>query len=93
MKKYIYTVWFRDNLSPVGDEDHEYPVCLVIEAENEEKAKEWCDELSQDFSKRNPANEVLNSKIEDIDSYKGSEISSAPFIKYGYKASDEEIGW
>jgi len=93
MIQYMYTVWLRDRLADKNEQDYEYPVCIIIEAENETLAKQWGDKLSSDFSNRYHENEILKSKIEDIDKYKNQELTSVPLIKYGYKATDEEIGW
>ena len=72
---------------------YEYPACIIIEAIDSIRAKEWGDKISSKFINENPENEILNSKIESIKEYKTSDTSSVPIIEYGYEPSDSEIGW
>ena len=89
----MYTVWFKDSKAELGDQDREYPVCFAIEAESGSLAKEWGDNLSKQFSRRNNNNEILYSIIEPFEAYKDNNLTNTPLIKYGYLATDDEIGW
>jgi|GEM_PF-2907652 len=89
----MYTVWFKDSKAEIVDQDREYPVCIAIEAESGNLAKEWGDKLSEQFSHRYKNTEILNSVIEPFESYEDCDLTSSPLIKYGYEATDEEIGW
>ena len=89
----MYTVWLEDSKAEIEDQDREYPVCIAIEAESSKLAKEWGDKLSEQFSQRNENTEILNSEIEPLESYEDSDLTFSPLIKYGYEATDEEIGW
>ncbi len=89
----MYTVWIKDHSDKMEEGGYEYPVCIIIEAIDSILAKEWGDKISLKFIKENPENETLNSKIESMEEYKTSDISSMPIIEYGYEPSDREIGW
>ena len=89
----MYTVWIKDHSDKMDNGGYEYPACIIIEAKNSISAKNWGDKLSSKFSKENPKNEILNSKIENLEAYDKSDISSVPIINYGYEATAHEIGW
>jgi hypothetical protein len=93
MNQFMYSVWIKDHSDKMEDDGYEYPACIIIEAIDSIHAKEWGDKISLKFTKDNPENEILYSKVENMEEYETSDISSVPIIKYGSEPSDREIGW
>ncbi len=91
MDNYLYVAWFRDNLLDSNDQDHEWCACINIKTDSQEKALEWGDYLSKQYSSRN-LNEMFFKSYIDLDLSAQSD-PSVPSIKYGQIASDKEIGW
>ncbi len=89
----MYTAWIRNNALPKEDQDYEWPACIIIESETEEKAANWGDHLSKQYCSRDEFAEFLYSKIEGFNKYSDCDLNSVPQIKFGYEASDDEIGW
>ena len=85
----LYTVWFRDPDALPEDEDYEWPACFILTAPTLDKALEWGNYLAIGFAKKSK-NLFLKSGIEKANETKTKDL---PIIKYGYYASDEEIGW
>ncbi|MBN2285051.1 MAG: hypothetical protein JXI43_01285 [Tissierellales bacterium] len=91
--EYLYTVWFKNKLLDPNDQDHEWPACIIIEAEDSKKATEWGDFLAKKYSNKIGTESYIHSSIEILNLEKDTELSSTPRIKYGYEATDNEIGW
>lgn len=89
----LYTAWFRNTLFRPDEQDHEWPACIVIDANTLEDAKAWGDHLAKQFSDRSPSEQFLHSVAKPIEDNADVDIQSTPRIKYGYNATDEEIGW
>ncbi|MBY0249309.1 MAG: hypothetical protein K2Q17_16740 [Nitrospiraceae bacterium] len=90
---YLYTAWFRDSLIHPEEQDYEWCACIVIDANTLEDAKTWGDHLARQFSGKSFSEQFLRSVTESTEGYADVDISSTPRIKYGYNATDEEIGW
>ncbi|MEP4051386.1 MAG: hypothetical protein ABJN22_03990 [Litorimonas sp.] len=84
---YEYSVWFRDQNSIPSDQDFEWVVCFIVEAESKEKAQLWGDELSKSYAIKNPNNFFLNSSVALANQ------SNLPIVGFGTKPSDKYIGW
>jgi len=91
---FLYTVWLRDNeAEPNEDQDYEWPACFIIEAASSSNARKWGDQLAISYCKRT-SNSFIESKIEDLKLFESNNnIVDAPRIKYGYEATDDELGW
>lgn len=92
LNEYMYTVWFRDHNADVEDQDYEFPVCIIIKAQNDVMAKEWGDKISKKYTRNNPENELLRSEISNLKDYSDSDLTNVPVINYGYEPTDQEIG-
>jgi hypothetical protein len=44
--RFEYVAWFRDERLPPDDEDDEWPAVFVIQAPDQDDAKEWGDRLA-----------------------------------------------
>lgn len=88
MTRYLYTVWFRSPMFPPGDQDHEWPACMLIDAPSESVAIEWGNHLASLYSSRSGeafvSSDVEASSEEDLD---------LPIVLAGVDATDAEIGW
>ncbi len=87
--RYLYVGWLRDDFFPPDDEDYEWPCCIYIVAENEERASEWGDKLCEEY-----ASEMEYSFLKSYIDYDFHEnISDTPVVYYGDEMSHEKIGW
>ena len=92
MRRYVYTAWFRDTCISPDDQVHEWPACLIIQAEAAEEALSWGDRLARAFSERRIIEVCLNSYVVD-ESEASGDLATLAVVPVGYEASDEEIGW
>ena len=92
MRRYVYTAWCRDTCISPDDQDHEWPACLIIEAETAEEAFSWGDRPAGAFSERRIDEVCLNLYAVD-ESEASRDLATLAVVPLGYEASDEEIGW
>ncbi len=81
---------------PPDQQDQEWVAVFLIEAENEQLARSWGDQLAQSFSARSGHEVFLHSAIRDTDRQYSQAVrfdKALPLIRYGIQASDSEIGW
>lgn len=91
-----YTVWFRNLLldpNDPEDQDYEWPACIIIEAQSCEQAIEWGNHLVRRYLRDNANEGFISSDVELYSKDSKIDDSQSPRIKYGYEASDDEIGW
>jgi hypothetical protein len=93
MNCFLYTVWFRDSSLEPDDQDHEWPACILIEAETTKDATEWGNHLSKQYSVRSKIQHFIRSYSEPVIDYSKCNLSNIPRVVYGNDATDEEIGW
>jgi len=91
MPRFLYTVWFRDELAAADDQDCEWPACFVVEAQNATDAHSWGDHLARSFGSRRRSETFLHSQVEAHETASAS--SELPVVAVGYEATDAEIGW
>ena len=92
LNDYVYTGWFRDNNVEVDDQDYEFPVCIIIKAQNDFMAKEWGDKIAKKYVGGNSNIEFFKSEISTTKDYKDCNLDRIPVFNYGYEPTDEEIG-
>ena len=93
---WLYTVWFRNTLLDANDpedQDYNWVACIAIEAQTYQQAVEWGDHLSNGYISSDSTQEFIESEAELLIENPKEDISTIPFIRYGYEASDDEIGW
>jgi hypothetical protein len=90
MPRYLYTVWFRDELAADDDQDQEWPACFVVDASSAQDAHSWGDHLARSFSAKRESEIFLRSELEERIE---SKQDTLPVIVVGHEASDVEIGW
>lgn len=88
--KYLYVIWLKDNSLPEDDQDHEYPICIYINAENEKSALEWGDFISNNYLLNATSIEKVRSFI-DFTKYDNNQY--IPEINHGELPTDDKIGW
>ncbi len=92
MPMFMYAAWFRDSTKEVGDPDHEWPACFMVDAPDADQALAWGDHLATRFSRRLGTELFLKSSIVEAGLAAG-DLSTLPVVAFGHDASDEEIGW
>jgi len=90
--EFFYSVWFRNSTFTPDDQDFEWPACFIIEARSQVDALEWGDHLSRNYVADNSDEKFLRSDVEEISQWSDN-LNELPRIKYGYEASNNEIGW
>ena len=75
------------------EQDYEWVACILIEADSADDALAWGNHLAKGYCGRNPTERYLRSCIDDPGAWKGLDLSAVPTIKFGYEASDDDIGW
>lgn len=93
MRRFLYTVWFRDTAADPSEEDHEWPACMLIEALTQDAARAWGDSLAAARCQRHPADIFLHSQISVLSEHGSSAQDRLPVLRAGESATDEEIGW
>ena len=88
MAEFLYTVWFENPRMEIGDQDREWPACMIIIGESAEDAHRWGDHLSRSYALRREE-KFLSSGVESV---RGEE-PSLPRVRVGVEESDEVIGW
>jgi hypothetical protein len=90
MPRYLFTVWFRDELAADDDQDREWPACFVIDASSAQDALAWGNHLARSFSARRESESFLRSGVEErIEPAQ----DTLPLVVAGHEAGDGEIGW
>ena len=93
---WLYQSSFKNLLHDANDPDDQYDgftAFIAIEARTVDEAIEWGDFLSKRYAVQDPNEPFISSCAELFIEDPKSDTSAVPFIKYGYDASDEEIGW
>jgi hypothetical protein len=93
---WLYRASFKNLLHDANDPDDQYDgftAWIAIEASSTEDAAEWGDFLSKRYAAQDPNELFIGSCTELFVKDPKLNISDLPFIKYGYDASDDEIGW
>lgn len=96
VSQFEYSAWFRDESMPPDQQDHEWLAVFLIEAENEQLARSWGDQLARSFSARSGHEVFLSSAIRDTEGQYPQTVrlgKTLPLIRYGVEANDSEIGW
>ena len=75
------------------DQDFEFPVCFVIEAESKAKALSWGNDVTLEHCLSNQSHELINTLVESPNNYSAHVLDELPRIKYGVVPSDEQVGW
>ena len=91
-----YSVQFRNLLLDPDDpdeQDYEWGAWIIIEASSREQAIEWGDHLSKRYLNDNENEQYIKSDAKPYVKDARIDDSDSPRIKYGYEASDDEIGW
>jgi hypothetical protein len=91
--EFTYTAWFKNTALEQEDQDHEWPACIIIDADTSSDALSWGDHLAKRFSERSATEIFLRSSCEIVDCSVYLDFNSVPRIRYGYEAKDDEIGW
>jgi hypothetical protein len=91
--KYLYTAWIRNNLLELDEQDYEWPACIIIHANTEQKAMEWGDHLACKHCLDVNSDEFLHSNVELVEDESKKELKNVPKVEYGVEATDVEIGW
>jgi hypothetical protein len=90
---YLYTVWFRNNTLQPDEQDYEWPACILIDAESEEKAIEWGNQLANKRLNKIKTEMFLRATAEAVEDDSKEELQSVPKVKYGIESTDDQIGW
>ena len=80
--EFIYTAWFRNTALEKEDQDHEWPACIIVDAEKSSDALSWGNHLAKSYSDRSATEIFLRSDCEIVDSSVYHDFSSVPRIVY-----------
>ncbi|MFF5235375.1 hypothetical protein [Dactylosporangium sp. NPDC000521] len=80
-----YVAWFRDELLPADDEDHEWPGVIFIRASDSSSALAWGDELAKTC-----VDKFVRSTVEPW--FEPVPVC-AVVVAFGERLTAAEIGW
>jgi hypothetical protein len=87
--RYLYSAWFQDDSLSPGEQDHQWPACIIISGGSSEQALRWGDHLAQSYALRTARCVFLHSSV----SPPTGDCQSLPRVAVGQEASDDALGW
>ena len=90
---FVFVALIKDNDHLIGDQDHEFPACFIIEASTKKEALNWGGEVAFEHCLNNTSHELINTLVESPNNYPDHVLQELPRVKCGIMPADEEIGW
>lgn len=90
---YLYRAWLRDNALHSDEQDHEWPACILIDAEMKEKAIERGNQLANKRLESIKTEIILLSNADEVGINSKNELQNSPKVKYGVEATNDGIIW